>query len=434
MNLAATRFLMFRQRHSNKAFMKPGDLLALPLRSRSLLYVAALGILLTLGCLAIFAQQPATVRQLLAGTMLPGIEVATFEHSETLYPFSRVPRRGPVRPLAVALNQLKNVHFNSGGKNYDLFDYLADNRIAGMLILKNGKTAFEDYELGATPSTRWASFSMAKSVSSTLVGAALQQGLIPSLDVPVSRYVPALNGSGYDGVSIRNLLQMASGVKWDETYTDPESDVSKLGLLLLTQRPGTVVNYMRGLPKAGAPGSIWNYSTGETYLIGPIIEGATHKRLATYLSETLWSRLGMEQDATWWLESSGGMGLAGAGIGATLRDYGRFGLFVQQGGMIAGQRIVPEGWFAEAGSAHVIGGKAIDYGYLWWAMPAGDPIHHGAFEARGIFGQHIYINPAEKLVIVVLSARPKPTGATVVDDAAFFAAVARSLQQPGNGG
>jgi hypothetical protein len=221
---------------------------------------------------------------------------------------------------------------------------------------------------------------------------------------------------------------MASGVKWDETYTDPQSDVSKLGLLLLAQKPGTVSNYMRTLRKAGEPGSIWNYSTGETYLIGPVIEGATHKPLATYLSETLWSRLGMEQDATWWLESPGGMGLAGAGIGATLRDYGRFGLFVQQDGVIDGQRLVPEGWFREAGSAHVIGGKSVDYGYLWWPMRAGDAIHQGAFEARGIFGQHIYINPKEKLVIVVLSARPKPTGATVLDDAAFFAAVARLLR------
>ncbi len=397
--------------------------------TRSPLYIVGLGVLLTVGCIAALAQQLATVRQILAGTMLPDDEVATFEHSETLYPFSRVLRKGPVRQLTPSANQLKNVRFKSDGKDYDLFDYLADNRIAGLLILKDGKVAFEDYELGATPANRWASFSMAKSVSSTLVGAALEQGLISNLDVPVSRYVPALKGSGYDGVSIRNLLQMASGVQWNETYTDPQSDVSKLGLLLLAQKAGAVVTYMSALPKSGAPGSIWNYSTGETYLIGPVIEGATHKPLARYLSETLWSRLGMEQDATWWLESPGGMGLAGAGIGATLRDYGRFGLFVQQDGMIEGRRIVPEGWFREADSAHVIGSKSVDYGYLWWPMPAGgDPVHQGAFEARGIFGQHIYINPNEKLVIVVLSARPKPTGATVLNDAAFFAAVARSLQ------
>jgi CubicO group peptidase (beta-lactamase class C family) len=271
---------------------------------------------------------------------------------------------------------------------------------------------------------------MAKSISSTLVGAALHQGLISSLDDPISRYVAALRGGGYAGVSIRNLLQMASGVRWNETYTDPQSDVSKLGLLLLAQKAGAVVTYMSALPKAGAPGSIWNYSTGETYLIGAVIEGATHKPLATYLSETLWSPLGMEHDAAWWSESPGGMGLAGSGISATLRDYGRFCLFVQQDGMIDGQRIIPDSWFREAGSAHFVGGKSVNYGYLWWPMPAGgDPIHQGAFEARGIFGQHIYINPNEKLVIVVLSARPKPTGSTVIDDAAFFTAVARNLKK-----
>lgn len=119
--------------------------------------------------------------------------------------------------------------------------------------------------------------------------------------------------------------------------------------------------------------------------------------------------------------------LSGVGIGATLRDYGRFGLFVQNDGELDGQRIVPKGWFREAGAPHVIGSKLVDYGYLWWPTPAGDPINAGAFEARGIFGQFLYINPKEKLVIVVLSARPKPTGATLINDDAFFAAVARSF-------
>jgi hypothetical protein len=185
---------------------------------------------------------------------------------------------------------------------------------------------------------------------------------------------------------------------------------------------------MRRLPRAAAPGSVFNYSTGETYLVGPVIEGATHKPLATFLSESLWSQLGMESDATWWLESPGGMGLAGAGIGATLRDYARFGLFVQQDGEVNGKRLVPQGWFREAGSAHVVGGKSIDYGYLWWPLPKGDPIHQGAFEAQGIFGQFIYINPKEKLVIVALCARSKTMGVTGVDDDTFFAAVARALQ------
>src|SRR6202161_4524455 len=384
-----------------------------------------LGIMLFFAATTALSQQPAGARQVFDGAMLPGVEVVTFEHSDNLFPVNRVPRGGAVRPLLPAATQLKNVHFQSRGAGYDLFDYLADNRVAGLLILKDGKVAFEDYELGAGPATRWISFSMAKSVASTLVGAALEQGLIASLDDPLTHYLPQLKGGPYDGVSIRNIMQMASGVKWNETYTDPHSDRRKLLEKQLEQKPGAILAYMNTLSRAGAPGSIWNYSTGESFLVGALLEAATHQPLATYLSQNLWTRLGMEHDATWWLESPGGMGVAGTGLGATLRDYGRLGLLVQQDGFIDGKQIVPAGWFQQAGSAHRIGGKSVDYGYLWWPVPAGDPMHRGAFEARGIFGQHLYINPRQKLVIVVLSARPKPDSAlSPIDDPAFFAAVA----------
>jgi hypothetical protein len=363
------------------------------------------------------------------GKMLPSEEVTTFEHSDELFPVNIAQRKGNVRPLPPSPKRLSEIKFSSEGKDYDLYDYLAYNRVAGLLILKDGKIVFEDYELGAKPDTRWISFSMSKSIASTLVGAALRQGLISSLDDPMTRYVPELKGGAYDGVTIRNVLQMASGVKWDETYTDPNSDRRKLLDLQLAHKRGSILAFMSGLSRAGVPGSIWHYNTGESFLVGALIESATHKPLATYLSETLWSRLGMEQDATWWIEAPGGMGLAGSGLGATLRDYGRFGVFVQQGGLIDGQQIVPEGWFKEAASPHVIGGKSVDYGYFWWPLPAGDPLHRGAFQADGIFGQHLYINPNEKLVIVVLSARPKPnSGDHDLNDEAFFAAVAKSLQ------
>ena len=391
-----------------------------------------------LACLILFAvlicsvdrassQTPADIRKVLDGKMLPGEEIAIFERSDALYPSSMVRRGGAIRPLQPAGRQLKNVNFQIGNKEYDLFDYLAVNRIAGLLILKDGKVSLEDYELGTGPATRWPSFSMAKSVTSTLIGAALQDGLIASLDDPVTRYVPELRGGVYDGVSIRNVLQMASGVRWDETYTDPKSDCRKLTDAQLTHKAGASLAYMKHLFRAAPAGSVWNYNSGETNIVGAVVEGATHMSLASYLSKKLWSRLGMEEDAFWWTESPDGMGLGGVGLSATLRDYGRFGLFVLSDGVIDGSRVVPKGWFEQAGAAHEIGGKSVDYGYLWWPIPSGDPIHRGAFEARGIFGQHLYVNPSERLVIVVLSARPKPTGSTVLDDEAFFAAVARAL-------
>ena len=398
---------------------------------------------LALSCLAcvlpVFAQpsnshQPlAGARQVFDGRMLPDVEVRTFSASDTLFPVNVVKRGGAVRPFEAAAGDLRakveGLKFQSGGQRFDLYDYLTDDRVAGLLILKDGKVVLEDYELGTGPETRWMSFSMAKSISSTLVGAALEQGLIASLDDRVTKYVPGLKGGVYDEVSVRNLLEMASGVQWDETYTDPRSDRRKLLELQLADKPGSIVGYMKALRRAGAPGTIWNYSTGESFLVGALLEGATHKPLATYLSETLWSRLGMERDATWWLESPGGMGLAGSGMGATLRDYGRFGEFVLADGVVEGKRVVPEGWFAEAGKAHEIGGRKVNYGYLWWPIPDGDPIQQGAFEARGIFGQHLYLNPREGLAVVVLSARSKPDAVrSPISDTDFFGAVALALQ------
>jgi CubicO group peptidase (beta-lactamase class C family) len=389
--------------------------------------VYLVGPLLLLGAAAA-AQQPAGARQVFDGTMLPGVQVVTFEHSDSLFPVNRVLRGGAVRPLPSAAVRLKNVHFQSRGTAYDLFDYLADNRVAGLLILKDGKVVLEDYELGARADSRWISFSMAKSISSTLVGVAVKQGLI-RLDDPLTQYLPQLKDGAYEGVSVRNILQMASGVKWDETYTDSRSDRRKLLDIQLEERPGGILEYMNCRSKDGPPGSIWKYSTGESFVVGALLEAATHKPLATYLSQTIWSRLGMEQDATWWVESPGGMGLAGSGLGATLRDYGRFGWMVQEDGVIDGEQIVPAGWFGQAGSPHVIGGQSVDYGYLWWPIPAGDPVHRGAFEARGIFGQHLYINPRERVVIAVLSARPKPDSAlSPIEDVPFFAAVVKALQ------
>lgn len=389
---------------------------------------ATLAVVLGLAIVHLTAQAPADIRQMCDGNMRPDVAVATFEHSDVLLPVRIVPRGRNVQLLRPANSPLRNVRFEANGRQYDLFDYLALNRVAGLLVLKNGRVAFEDYELGAGPMTRWASFSMAKSIASTLVGAALEDGSIASLDDLLTTYVPAFKGGAYEGVTVRNVLQMASGVKWDERYTDPQSDARKILEEQLLNKPGTIVKYMSALPRAAPPGVVWNYSTGETYVVGALLEGATHRPLATYLSEKIWSRAGMEQDATWWLETPNGMGLAGTGLAATLRDYGRFGLLALQDGVLEGKRIVPRGWFEEAVSPKVIGGRRVEYGYLWWPLPEGDPIHRKAFQAMGIFGQHLYVNPVEKLVIVVLSARPKPTGSTVVDDTVFFAAVAKALK------
>jgi len=242
-------------------------------------------------------------RQVYDGAMRPDVEVKTFSNSDQLFPVRVVKRGTTVGNLPAAKTQLQNVQIDIGGKQYDLFDYLALNRVAGLLILKNGEVVLEDYELGIGPETLWPSYSMAKSASSTLVGAALQDGLIENLDEPVTKYVPSLKGGAYEGVSVRNVIQMASGVKWNETYTDPKSDRRKLLEIQLQQQPGTILPFMSALPRAGTPGTIWNYNTGETFVVGAVLEGAAHKPLAEYMSEMSRAPWGMAAEAKWQLVS-----------------------------------------------------------------------------------------------------------------------------------
>ncbi|HXC44020.1 MAG TPA: serine hydrolase [Candidatus Dormibacteraeota bacterium] len=288
--------------------------------------------------------------------------------------------------------------------------------------------ACERYELGNNESTHWMSMSMVKSISSTLVGVAIHDGYIKSIDDPITKYLPTLAGSAYDGVSVRNLLQMASGVKWDETYTNPSSDRRHMLEAQLAGKPGSILELMRTLPRVDKPGTIWNYNTGETFVVGELIHAAVKRPVAQYLSERIWSRFGMESDATWWLEAPDGQEIGGSGLSATLRDYGRFGLFFMNGGMVGEEKLLPENWISEATSSKIIGSKKVDYGYMWWVADAGaNPIHRGAFYASGIFGQSIYINPHESVVVVVWSARPKPTGSDTINDEDFFAAVVKAL-------
>jgi len=374
------------------------------------------------------AADAADVRQIYSGEMRPDTQVRWFMHSDEWFPSAPIKKSAAVRPLPRAVTPLSNVHFESNGHRYDLFDYLALNRIAGLLVLKDGKVALEDYELGTSAQTHWPSFSIAKSVTSTLVGAALQDGAIKSLDDPITRYVPALADSVYDTVTIRQALRMASGVDWNETYTDPASDRRKVLELQIQRKPGSLLRYMHDLKRAAPPGTRWHYDTGETNVVGAVIEGATHRRLADYLHEKIWAPWGMESEARWWTESPGGMGIGGSGLSATLRDFARFGWLVLQDGVIEGRRLVPARWFDDAGSGADIGGKFTDYGYFWWTFPREQTVHAGAFTGIGIFGQYLYVNRAERVVIAVLSARPKPsTAQEVIEDGDFFAAVVKTL-------
>lgn len=305
----------------------------------------------------------------------------------------------------------------------DVDAYMAGQRSAALLVLHDGKLRLERYGLDFDSAGRWTSFSVAKSMTSTLVGAALRDGHIKSMDDKVSDYIPQMKGSAYDDVSIRQLLTMTSGVKWNEDYADPNADVAKFNNHKPEEGVDALVSYMRKLPREVPAGTRWHYSTGETNLVGILLNQATKKPLAAYLSEKIWVPAGMEQQATWILSKTG-QEISGCCIQAASRDYLRFGQFILNGAAVKGQSIVPEGWLAQATTARTaIGEPDRGYGYQWWTYA------DGTFAARGIFGQGIFIDPKRKLVIVsnanwVGGARDP---AAIASREAFYRAVQKAV-------
>jgi CubicO group peptidase (beta-lactamase class C family) len=210
---------------------------------------------------------------------------------------------------------------------------------------------------------------------------------------------------------------MSSGVAWNETYTNPNSDRRHMLEAQIGQQPGAILELMAALPRAAAPGARWNYSTGETHVVGALLRAAIDKPVADYLSEKIWSKMGMQADANWWLESPDGLEVGGSGLSATLRDYARFGLFMLNDGVANGERVLPEGWVAEASARQSVGGELIDYGYMWW------PMHGRSFSAIGIFGQYVFVDPDRQLVVAMWSAQPKPLDRHGADESAFLQAL-----------
>lgn len=322
----------------------------------------------------------------------PEQQVAGYRNIDKVFPIRTIVAGGTPFPLPVELMDLDDVQVRHNDVVMTVDEYFSRQRVAGLLVIKSGTIVYERYGLGNTEDSRWISFSVAKSVVSMLVGAAIEDGYIASVDEKVTDYLPRLKGSSYDQATIRNIMQMASGVQWNEDYADPESDVNSAtwGTLPLYE-------YLRHKPVDTEPGTKFNYNTAETNLVGTLLRSAIGNNLSTYLSEKIWRPFGMESDANWMLSEPGGGEMGGCCISATLRDYGRIGLFALENGRLAdGTQVLPEGWMNESTSPSA----AYDgYGYLWWLEA------DGTYRASGIFGQGISIDPEEGVVIAIHSAR-----------------------------
>lgn len=349
----------------------------------------------------------------------------------------RVIRRGDaVRPLPPHAHSLADLTFEVGGVRLSPSDYMARRRTAGLLILKGGEIALERYGMGIGPDSRWRSYSTAKSMTSTLVGAALHDSALGSLDDRCDLYLPRLRGSAYEGVTVRNVMRMCSGVAWSE-QDDGEADAGRLDQALAIRRPGAILDLASTLPRAHPQGTVFNYSTVESCLLGAVVAAATGRPLADYCAETIWGPAGMEADGYWALESEGGLELGGFGVSARLRDFGRFGqLVLEDGEAFGGQRMLPAGWRDLAGqpdsaataSGRLAPGSPFGYGYQWWThSPTG--AHAGAFSAIGAFGQYIYVHPPEQVVVAIQSAwRQHHDGDAGIETFALIQAAVRALR------
>ena len=270
--------------------------------------------------------------------------------------------RGP----AFALPQT----FEFGGTTLNTREFLTYVETTGLLILRNDQLVFEDYWLGNDGSTQSVSWSVAKSFVSALMGIAIAEGAIHSVEDPVTRYAPELTGSSYDGVRLKDVLQMSSGTRWNEDYSDVNSDVARM--YAQAPEPGfdMTVSYVRKLPREAPPGRKWVYKTSETNLVGVLVAEATKKPLAQYLSEKIWRAYGMERDAAWMIDDVGHE-QGGCCLAVTLRDFGRFGQFILDGARVGGKPIVADTWLAEATRAQVSTGAGSGYGYQWWTRDNG---------------------------------------------------------------
>ena len=369
----------------------------------------------------------------------PENQAATLRNQDQVWPVRAIRRGAAVRPLPPHERSLADLTYGVGGARFSVDDFMARRRTAGLLILKNGETALERYGLGNGPESLWTGFSTAKSMTATLAGCALHDGVIASLDELCEAYVPRLGGSAYAGVTIRNVLRMCSGVAWrEDADSDGRSEVARLGRAMVSRRPGAILDLVCKLPRAHPQGEVFNYSTGESFVLAAVVSAAVGRPLADYFSEKIWAPAGMEADAHWQLESDGGLEMGGLGVSARLRDVGRFGLLVlEDGEAFDGQSVLPPGWRDLAGqpdcAATAFGrlrpGDPSGYGYHWWVTPPAPGVHDGLFSANGAYGQVIYINAREQIVIAIQSAwRQSNDSEASLETVALIRAAVRALR------
>lgn len=353
--------------------------------------------------------------------------VYNFSHMDEVFLTKPIKRSGEVFTFGKAYKSLpKNFIYKE--KPVTTKEFLNRRATTALLVIKDDKITFEKYYLGTAENDLRISWSMAKSFTATLFGIAVDEGLI-DIDEPVSKYLPEMKGSGYANVPIRHVLAMSTGVKWNEDYADFNSDINQMGRILAVG--GSLDEFTATLKQEKPSGQEFHYVSMDTHLLGMILRQVTGKSLVTLAEQHLWSKIGMEADAKWLTDSTGAEFALG-GLNVRTRDYGRFGrLYLYQGNW-NGEQIVPKDWVrlstTPSADYNKSGPAKLGYGFQWWLPPeAGE----GEFFAVGVYGQYIYVNQPEHLVIVKNSAdlNFQDKIGSKQETIAFFRAIADKLHQ-----
>jgi CubicO group peptidase (beta-lactamase class C family) len=348
------------------------------------------------------------------------INSLTFRSMDTLFTTRSVPRSGPIWKLPRADHPL-DFSYDFNGKTYTPEQFLDRTYTNALLVMKDGKIVYENYRNNTNERTRFMGWSMTKSFTSALIGIALSEGRIKSIDDRIDSYLPELKGGGYEGVTIRQIMQMRSGVDYEERYDFANPGIAASNhIAALVKNVARFADRARTIKRLHKPGEVFQYKTLDTAVLGWLLERVSGgSTIAAYMTQRLWEPLGAESDGFFIMDGPPGVGreFNGAGFNATLRDYARFGLMMMNGGRANGHQIVPAEWVAL--STRPTDPKAGDngYGMQWWTFG------HGAYSAIGLQGQYIYVDPGTRTVVVKLSYFPPADQAASAETSAFLEAV-----------
>ena len=328
----------------------------------------------------------------------PADRVGAFTHIDDIYPTRQVKRAAMPWAFKRAPAEL------SDSFRAEVTGYVARNPVTGLLIAKDDQILFEHYQYGRTDRDRFVSQSMVKSITGLLMGIAISEGAIKSVDDAAETYVPGFRGSEYGRTPIRDLLHMSSGVDFGEE-ADGGRDLNRLWLDMVAgfSGKGTVNSIIQFNHRIGPPGTRFHYASIEPDVLGVVLRHATGKSLSEYLQAKIWQPIGAEADAKWVLDAEG-LELAHFGFNAVLRDYARLARLLAHDGAWGGQQIIPTRWMVDAttvlpSDGYLAPGNAdrnFGYGYLLWLLPWGQR----QFAMFGDFGQRVCVDPASKIVMV----------------------------------